>query len=207
MRECWEKYPDAETPLKVWYRTAKAASWLTPADIKTQYRNASFVGNDRVVFNIAGNKYRLVVAVSYTYQALYIRFVGSMIISTRKRYEMEIKLIKTAADHEAALKEIDRFWNAELDTLEGDRLDILITLVEAWEDKHEPIDPPDPIEAIKYRMEEQGLTRKDMEPFLGSRQRVSDILNRKRPLSLTMIRKLNQGLGIPAEVLIQETKL
>lgn len=118
---------------------------------------------------------------------------------------MEIKPIKTAADHQTALEEIDRLWHAEPDTPEGDRLDLLITLVDAWEDKHEPIDPPDPIEAIKLRMEEQDLTRKDMEIYLGSRQRVSDVLNKKRPLSLTMIRKLNQGLGIPAEVLIQET--
>jgi len=117
---------------------------------------------------------------------------------------MEIKPIKTAADHRAALREIDQLWNAQPDTPEGDRLDMLITLVDAWEDKHEPIGPPDPIEAIKLRMEEQDLTRKDMETYLGSRQRVSDILNRKRPLSLTMIRKLSRGLGIPAEVLIQE---
>ena len=117
---------------------------------------------------------------------------------------MEIKPIKTAADHRAVLREIDQLWNAQPDTPEGDRLDMLITLVDAWEDKHEPIGPPDPIEAIKLRMEEQDLTRKDMETYLGSRQRVSDILNRKRPLSLTIIRKLNRGLGIPAEVLIQE---
>ena len=117
---------------------------------------------------------------------------------------MEIKPIKTAADHRAALREIDQLWNAQPDTPEGDRLDMLITLVDAWEDKHEPIGPPDPIEAIKLRMEEQDLTRKDMETYLGSRQRVSDILNRKRPLSLTMIRKLSRGVGIPAEVLIQE---
>lgn len=77
LRVCWEKYPDVETPLKAWYRTAKAANWSTPADIKAQYRTASFVGNDRVVFNIAGNKYRLIVAVNYAYQALYIRFVGT----------------------------------------------------------------------------------------------------------------------------------
>tara|TARA_Y100000588_G_C13769344_1_gene717518 strand:- start:42 stop:335 length:294 start_codon:yes stop_codon:yes gene_type:complete len=77
LRICWEKYPDAETSLKFWYRTAKETDWSTPRDIKAQYRNASFVGNDRVVFNIAGNKYRLVVAVNYAYQALYVRFVGT----------------------------------------------------------------------------------------------------------------------------------
>ena len=127
--------------------------------------------------------------------------------SMRKRSEMNIKPIKTAADHKVALAEIDRLWNVEPGTPEGDKLDILITLVDAWEDKHEPIDAPDPIETIKFHMEGQGLTRKDMESFLVSRQRVSDVLNRKRPLSLAMIRKLNQGLGIPAEVLIREAKL
>ena len=77
LRGFWEKYPDAEAPLKAWYRVAKTAIWLTPTDIKAQYRNASFVGSDRVVFNIAGNNYRLVVRVNYAYQALYIRFVGT----------------------------------------------------------------------------------------------------------------------------------
>ena len=82
---------------------------------------------------------------------------------------------------------------------------MLIILAEAWEDKHHPIDPPDPIEAIKFRMEQQGLSRKDLEAYLGRRQRVADVMNRKRPLSLDMIRKLNEGLGIPAEVLIRKT--
>ena len=120
---------------------------------------------------------------------------------------MNIKPIKSEADYEAALKEIDRLFNAQLGTPEGDKLDVLLTLVDAWEDKHHPIDPPDPIEAIKFYMEQQGLSRKDLEPFIGQRQRVADVLNRKRPLSLEMIRKLHRGLGIPAEILIQNTEL
>ena len=119
---------------------------------------------------------------------------------------MDIKPIKTEADYETALKDIDQLWKAEPGTPEGDKLDLLITLVEVWEEKHYPIDPPDPIEAIKFRMEQQGLSRKDMEVFLGSRQRVSDVLNHKRGLSLNMIRKLHRGLGIPVDVLIQETQ-
>lgn len=117
---------------------------------------------------------------------------------------MEIKPIKAEGDYEAALCEIDQLWDAEPDTPEGDKLDILITLVEAWEDRHYPIDPPDPVEAILFMMDQNGLKRKDLEPYIGDRSRVSDVLTRKRPLSLSMIRRLNKGLNIPAEILIRE---
>ncbi|MDP6040084.1 MAG: helix-turn-helix domain-containing protein [Candidatus Latescibacteria bacterium] len=118
---------------------------------------------------------------------------------------MEIKPIKTEADYDAVLAEIAGLLDTGENSLEEDLLEVLSTLVEAWEDKHHPIDPPDPIEAIKFRMDQQGLSRKDLEAYLGRRQSVADILNRKRPLSLKMIRKLNEGLGIPAEILIRET--
>ena len=115
---------------------------------------------------------------------------------------MNIKPIRTKADHRAALAEIDRLFGAAPGTLEGDRLDVLTTLVEAYETQHEPIPVPDPIEAILYYMESRGLSRRDLEPYLGSRARVSEVLNRRRPLSIEMIRRLHAGLGIPAEVLI-----
>lgn len=115
---------------------------------------------------------------------------------------MDIKPIKTERDYQAALAEIERLMGAELNTPEGDKLDVLTTLVETYEEKHYPIDPPDPIEAIIHEMESQGLTRKDLERYLGSRARVSEILNRKRSLSLEMIRNLQEGLGISAEILI-----
>ena len=115
---------------------------------------------------------------------------------------MDIKPIKTESDYEAALIEIERLMGAELNTPEGDKLDVLTMLVETYEEKHYPIDPPDPIEAIIHEMESQGLTRKDLERYLGSRARVSEILNRKRTLSLQMIRNLQEGLGISAEILI-----
>ena len=118
---------------------------------------------------------------------------------------MEIKPIKNERDYRRALKEIDRLMNARLNTAEGDRLDILVTLVEAWEEKHWPIDLPDPVEAILFAMDQQGLSRRDLEPFIGSRARVAEVLNHKRPLTLPMIRRLHQGLGIPAEVLIGES--
>src|SRR5205809_3494667 len=114
-----------------------------------------------------------------------------------------LKPIRTEADYEVALAEIERLWGAPASTPEGDRLDILATLVDAYENEHYPMDPPDPIEAIKYRMEQQGLTRKDLEPLIGTRTRVAEVLNGKRNLSITMIRNLHAKLGISAEVLIQ----
>jgi HTH-type transcriptional regulator / antitoxin HigA len=118
---------------------------------------------------------------------------------------MDIKPIRTEADYEAALKEIENLWGAEPGTPDGDRFEVLFILVEAYEDQHYEILPPDPVEAIKYYMESRGLERKDLEPFIGSSGRVSEILNHKRPLTLNMIRKLNKGLGIPAEALINNS--
>jgi HTH-type transcriptional regulator/antitoxin HigA len=116
---------------------------------------------------------------------------------------LKIKPIKTEKDYEGALTEIEQLFDAPPDTVEADRLEILTTLVEDYENKHFSIPIPDPVEAIKYYLESRGLSRKDLESYLGSRARVSEILNRKRPLSLDMIRRLHDGLGIPAEVLIQ----
>ena len=116
---------------------------------------------------------------------------------------MDIRPIKTEADYQAVLAEIEQLFDAHPDTPEGDRLDVLTTLVEAYEDDREPIAAPDPIEAIKYYLESRGLTRRDLEPYIGSRARVSEVLNRKRGLTLEMIRRLHTGLGIPAEVLIK----
>lgn len=116
---------------------------------------------------------------------------------------MRIKPIKTEADYQEVLKEIDRIFDAEPGTREGDRLDVLTTLVEAYEEKHFHIPLPDPIEAILYYVESRGLSRRDLERYIGSRARVSEVLNRKRPLTMEMIRNLHKGLGIPAEVLIQ----
>ena len=118
----------------------------------------------------------------------------------------EIKPIRSEADYQAALAEIERLWGAKLGTPAGDRLDVLATLIDAYESEHDPMDPPDPIEAIKFRMEQQGLTRRDLEGMLGSRARVAEILNRKRDLSISMIRRLHQHLGISADVLIRPTR-
>ncbi len=118
----------------------------------------------------------------------------------------DVKPIRTAKDHTAALKEIERLWGAKAGTPAGDRLDVLATLIDAYETERFPMDPPDPIEAIKFRMEQQGLTRKDLEPLIGARTRVAEVLNRKRNLSIAMIRRLHTSLGISAEVLIRPTR-
>jgi HTH-type transcriptional regulator / antitoxin HigA len=118
----------------------------------------------------------------------------------------ELRPIRTETDYEAALAEVGQLWGAKSGTPTGDRLDVLVTLIEAYEDKHYPMDPPDPIEAIRFRMEQQGLTRKDLEPMIGTRNRIAEVLNRKRGLSIEMIRSLHDKLGISAEVLIRPTR-
>jgi HTH-type transcriptional regulator/antitoxin HigA len=117
-----------------------------------------------------------------------------------------LKPIRTKRDHEAALAEVAKLWGAKSGTPAGDRLDVLATLIDAYEAEHEPMDPPDPIEAIKFRMEQQGLTRKDLEPLIGTRTRVAEVLNRRRNLSIGMIRRLHQRLGISADVLIRPSR-
>jgi HTH-type transcriptional regulator/antitoxin HigA len=115
----------------------------------------------------------------------------------------DIKPIRCEKDYERALAEVERLWGAKSGTRDGDRLDVLATLIDAYEADQFPMDPPDPIEAIKFRMEQQGLKRKDLEAIIGSRTRIAEVLNRKRGLSIAMIRRLHEKLGISAEVLIR----
>jgi HTH-type transcriptional regulator/antitoxin HigA len=117
---------------------------------------------------------------------------------------MNIRPVHTEADYNATLKQISKLMAADpaLGTPDGDRLDVLVTLVQAYETRHHPMDPPDPIQAIRFRMEQQGLTIKDLEPMIGRSNRVYEVLNGERRLTLNMIRRLHKGLGISAEVLI-----
>jgi HTH-type transcriptional regulator / antitoxin HigA len=118
----------------------------------------------------------------------------------------EVRPIRTKRDYESALEEVERLWGAKAGTSEGDRLDVLATLVDAYEAEHYPMDPPDPVEAIKFRMEQQGLTRRDLEEIIGTRTRIAEVLNRKRGLSIAMIRRLHERLGISADVLIRPSR-
>ena len=148
-----------------WYNYCSNAQWNSPHQLKADLRNASILKNNRVVFNVCGNKYRIVVLTDYSRHGMLIRFVG-----THKQYD--------------------------------DELDVLMLLVEKYEEEHYPIPPSDPVEAIKFLMEQKGLTRKDLEPYLGTRARVSEVLNKKRNLTLPMIKKLHEGLNIPYNCLI-----
>ncbi len=115
---------------------------------------------------------------------------------------MNIRPIKTEQDYSFSIQRIEELWGAKKDTSEGDELDLLITLAEAYEIKHYPIAPPDPVDAIKFRMEQMGITNADMVKYLGSQNRVSEILNRKRNLTLRMVKSLYKGLKIPADILL-----
>ena len=115
---------------------------------------------------------------------------------------MNIRPIKTELDYNESIKRIEQLWGAKKDTPEGDELDLLCTLVESYEMKHYPIAPPDPIDAIKFRMEQMGMTKTDMAKYLGSQSRVNEVLSRKRQLTLKMVKSLYKGLKIPAEILL-----
>lgn len=120
---------------------------------------------------------------------------------------MDIKLIRTDAQHQAALQALSTLLEADPPegSAEAECLELLTLVIGHYEEEHYPIDPPDPVDAIEFRMEQQGLTRRDLVPYIGSPSKVSEVLARKRPLSLNMIRRLHEGLGIPAEVLIRES--
>ena len=120
---------------------------------------------------------------------------------------MEPKVIKTEAEHEAALARVAELMDAQPGSPDEQELELFALLVEQYEQEHFPIAPPDPVEAILFRMEQEGLTRKDLAAYIGSPSKVSEVLNRKRPLSLSMIRALHRGLGIPADILVQEPQI
>jgi HTH-type transcriptional regulator/antitoxin HigA len=120
---------------------------------------------------------------------------------------MKIEPIKCERDYRRVLKEIDGLMDARANTADGDRLDVLATLAVAWEEKHHAIEAPNPVEAIRFAMEQRGLSRRDLEQYIGSRARVAEVLNHKRSLTLPMIRRLHRGLGIPADVLIRDQGL
>jgi HTH-type transcriptional regulator/antitoxin HigA len=120
---------------------------------------------------------------------------------------MELRPIRTKREHAVALKEAESLWNARKGSAQEDRLLVLALLIEGYEREHFPIPAPDPIELLSHVMEARGLSRKDLEPYIGSRARVAEVLNRIRPLSIDMIRRLCAGLGLPADVLIQGYKL
>lgn len=118
----------------------------------------------------------------------------------------DVRPIRNEDDYETALADVAALWGAASGTPEGDRLDVLATLIDVYEARHHAMDPPDPVEAIRFRMEQQGMTRKDLEDIIGTRTRIAEVLNRKRGLSIGMIRRLHDRLGISAEILIRPSQ-
>ena len=167
------------------------------------------------MFNLAGNKSRLVVWINHPYRVVDIRLIGThrqddaidaqTIRPCEGMASMDIKPIRTRADHRAALKAVASLIGASARASEGDRLDVLVTLIEGHARQHFPLDLPDAVEAIKFRMEQQGLTPKDLDPHVGRSNRLDEVLNRRRGPSLAMVQKLHAGLGIPAESLRKQT--
>ncbi len=212
LRDFWLRHPRAESDLRRWYAFVRRVRWETPGDIKAVFSSASILANNRVVFNIGGNQFRLVVKMAYEAQRVYVRFVG-----THAAYDdidaanicveavmKAIRPIKSKKEYETAVAEIDRLIDAKPGTDDHDRLEVLSLLVEAYEESAFMIDTDDigPIQIIEFWMAQNKFTRRDLEPFLGGRARVSEVLRGKRPLSLAMIRRL-VGAGIPAALLVQ----
>ena len=213
LRDYGAREPRAEQPLKAWYAVARKADWASPADVKSAYGNASIVGNDRVIFNIGGNRYRLIVRFNYARRIGYVRFLG-----THAEYDeidalsvqevgMTVKPIKSEADYDAALARIDDLMDAGPDPPEADECEVLATLVEAYEVIRWPIEDSDPISLIEHVMEGRGLRQKDLAAVIGSQPHASEVLNRRRPLTLPMIRALSAEWGLPADILVQEYAL
>jgi HTH-type transcriptional regulator / antitoxin HigA len=184
----------------------RGADWGGPADVKASLRHASIVGSDRVVFNIGGNRYRLVARIDYPHRVVYIRFIGS-----HAEYEdrcdeglMEIRPIKTEADYDEALAEIDRLMGSPPGSPLGDRLEVLVTLVEAYEEARHPIGSPTALAAMEFQMEQRGMSVADLDKMLAGAMTAKAVLS-GAPLNLEAIRRLRDGLEIPADILIGAT--
>jgi HTH-type transcriptional regulator/antitoxin HigA len=152
------------------------------------------------VLNICGNQYRLVVKINYLRQWVFIRFIGCQ----HNLNDMNLKVIKSEKEYDQALERLDVVFDAPPDTPEGDEAELLMILIEKYEDENYPIEAPDPIEAIKFRMEQMNMKNKDLATILGYKSRVTEILKRRRKLTLKMIRNLHEKLNIPYESLIQD---
>ena len=213
LRTYWERERGAEQPLRSWFAIAAKADRSTPADVKATYGNASILDGDRVVFNIGGNRYRLIVRFDYPRRIGFVRFVGThseydrIDASTVQGIDMVIRPIRDEADYNDALKAIDGLMGAAPNTPDGDTLEVLVTLVEAYEAERWPMEAPDPVSMIEHVMEARGLLQKDLAALIGSQPRASEVLGRRRPLTLSMSRALSREWKLPAETLVGEYEL
>ena len=188
LREFWFKHAVCEQALKSWYNEADKSERLSPADIKAGYPGASILANDRIVFNIKGNSYRLIVKINYAYQLVWIRFVGTHAaydkIKATKYKTINIKPIKNEQDYQDALQRPEVICDAKPNSKEDDELEILGVLIDNFEKNYSPIDLPDPIGAIKFRMEQLNYTNNDLARIIGLKSRVSEILSKNANFQL-----------------------
>jgi HTH-type transcriptional regulator/antitoxin HigA len=208
----YKKHADAEIPLEIWYEEVESKTWKTPNRIKQEYKgNVSILKNSRAVFNIKGNDYRLVAAINYENGWVFIKFIG-----THQEYDdidsirlicinqkMNVEIIKNKRQYNKALQRFEEIFFAKSNTKEGKEAQLLALVIKDYEDKHFKIDAPDPVEVIKFRMEQKNISKQALAEILGYNSRVSEVLNRKRKLTLEMVRNLHEKLDIPLESLVQ----
>lgn len=208
----WERHPETRASLAHWQSVTRAADWKTVGEVQAAFSKAKALNGERVRFAVAGGDYRLVVAFDFRRAIAFVKFIGTHAeydridaLSVNLFWEavVDIKPIKTDADHEAALREIESLWGAPEGSAEGDLLDVLATLVEAYEEKRWPLEQMDPVEAIEAAMAHDGHTRSDLAELIGS-SRATEILKRKRALTLPMIRSISRAWHVPERLLVQE---
>lgn len=216
--EFYKTHASSKLPLQIWYEEMEAKFWKSPNKLKQDFGgNVSILKNGRAVFNIKGNDYRIVTTINYDFGWVFIKFIGThkdydkidantidlYKSKTKKIINMNIEVIKSKKQYEASLQRFEELFFAKPNTKEGKEAQLLALVIKDYEDKHYKIELPDPVEAIKYKMEQMQLTKKDLGEILGYTSRVSEILNRKRKLTLEMVRNLHEKLNIPLKSLVQ----
>lgn len=212
MLEYVKQYPLASTALLEWYHELEKADFKNFNELKEVYGNASLVGDERMVFNIMGNKFRLVVRIVFEYKAIQVKWFGTHAEYDKidvesvifKKDNMELKIIKTEELYQDYLNWVDELFDKQLspDTKEGEMLQVALLLIKQYEDANYPVPMPDPIEAIKAKMKEAGLRNKDLVGKVGSKGYVSSILSGRKPLTLELAKLFHRELNIPAEVFL-----
>jgi antitoxin component HigA of HigAB toxin-antitoxin module/mRNA-degrading endonuclease HigB of HigAB toxin-antitoxin module len=207
-------HPETRSALERWFTVVRSAEWMSMNEVKSAFSGAKVLNAERARFEVAGGNYRLIAAFDFRRQTVFVKFLGThteydnvnaLTVSQFQEIAVHIRPIRSDADHRAALAEIERLWGASPGTDDGDKLEILITLVEKYEESRWPINEPDwdPADVLRYAIDEMGHTQTELAALLGSRSRASEILNRQRPLTVEMIRSISDAWKIPAQFLIR----
>ena len=214
----WGRHPEAKVSLERWHTIVRAAQWTSTDEVQKAAPKAKVLNRERVRFEVAGGNYRLVAAFDFRRQIAFVKFIGThaeydridaLTVSQFQGDDMDIRPIRTDQDHRAALAAIEACWGALEGTEEGDKLDVLLALVEIYEAKRWPIEIDetfDPIDVLRYAIDELGHTQAELAELLGSRSRASEVLSRRRALTVEMIHKVGEAWKIPADLLVRPYK-